>query len=174
VPAPLVAFAAQLPPRGRVLIPGCGSGYEVRLFQAAGWEADAIDFAPGAVERARAVLGELGARVRQADFFADDLGAGYDLVYERTFLCSLPPACWPAYAARVAQVLRPGGALAGVFFYGHEPEPPPFPLNASEASALFVPALELVEDRPIPADDSLPLYAGGERWQVWRRKEIYS
>jgi hypothetical protein len=25
-----------------------------------------------------------------------------------------------------------------------------------------------VEDRPIPGDQSLPLFAGYERWQAWR------
>lgn len=155
----------------RVLIPGCGSGYEVSAFLAAGWDTCAIDFAPAAVERARAMLGAAGACVRQADFFTDAVGSDFDLLYERTFLCSLPPSCWDDYARRAAALLRPGGVLAGIFFHGYEPEPPPFPLTPATAVSLFGEAFELIEDEVIPAAESRPLYAGGERWQVWRRRQ---
>lgn len=171
VPPALAAFLERLGPGARqVLVPGCGSGYEVKAFLTAGGRVCAIDFAPAAVERARTVLGAAGTCVRQADFFTGDIGADYDLIYERTFLCSLPPSCWADYARRVAALLRPGGVLAGIFFHGHEPEPPPYPLSAGTAAGLFDAAFELVEDEAIPAANSLPLYAGGERWQVWRRR----
>lgn len=170
VPPALREFLARGGPVGKVLIPGCGSGYEARAFHAAGWEVTAVDFSPSAVARARANLGELARHVVRADFFADAIGDSFDLIYERTFLCSLPPARWPAYARRVAGLLRPGGGLAGIFFHGCEPEPPPHPLRAETAHALFGAVLALVEDRAIPAAESLPLYAGGERWQVWRRR----
>ena len=39
--------------RGKVLIPGCGLGHEIKAFMQAGYDVTAIDFAPGAVERAR-------------------------------------------------------------------------------------------------------------------------
>jgi protein-L-isoaspartate O-methyltransferase len=97
-PALLMEFLNNRPP-GRVLIPGCGSGYEVRTFHQAGWMVDAVDFSPAAVERAQAILGPLGSLVRQADFFR--LASGpYDLIYERTFLCPQPPEVWPAWANR--------------------------------------------------------------------------
>lgn len=169
VPPELHEYLARSPARGRALIPGCGSGYEVRALHEAGWETTAIDFAPGAIARARALLGDLGACVREADFFNADLRVGYDLIYERTFLCSLPPACWPDYARRMGELLKPGAVLAGIFFYGDEPEPPPHPLTRTTAERLLAADFALVEDRAIPAAQSLPLYATGERWQVWRR-----
>jgi SAM-dependent methyltransferase len=171
VPDALREYLRGRPAGGRVLIPGCGSGHEVAAFAAAGWDVTAVDFSPAAVARARAVLGAGGDCVKQADFFAGDLGAGYDLIYERTFLCSLPPGRWPDYARRMAALLRPGGIIVGIFFYGNDPEPPPFPLTAAAAKALFSPVFALLEDRPIPADQSLPLYAGAERWQVWRKSD---
>jgi SAM-dependent methyltransferase len=36
----------------KALIPGCGTGYEVRAFHQAGWKVTAIDFSPVAVEQA--------------------------------------------------------------------------------------------------------------------------
>ena len=87
VPAALREFLVREPAGRRVLIPGCGSGYEVRAFAAAGHEVVAIDFSPAAIAAARGVLGELGHLVVQGDFFAHPFGL-FDLVYERPFLCA--------------------------------------------------------------------------------------
>ncbi|MBI5771248.1 MAG: methyltransferase domain-containing protein [Verrucomicrobia bacterium] len=169
VPPALINYLRQTRTPGTVLIPGCGSGYEVMAFHDFRWQPLAIDFAPAAVQQARTLLEALAPLVRQADFFSDDLGGPYDLIYERTFLCSLPPDRWPAYAGRMAQLLRPGGRLAGIFYHGIDPDGPPFPLSAAQPDQLF-PSFELVADRPIPAGESLPLFAGFERWQEWRLK----
>ena len=113
----------------RVLLPGCGFGYEVAAFHAQGWQTQAIDFAPAAVELARAQLGALANCVRQADFFGEALDGPYDLIYERTFLCSMPLERRAAYATQMARLLRPGGLLAGIFFSAAGTEDgPPFPI----------------------------------------------
>lgn len=169
VPPALVERLRNTPSPGAALIPGCGSGYETKAFHDFGWRPLAIDFSPAAVQQAHTLLGALAPLVRQADFFADDLGGPYDLIYERTFLCSLPPDRWPDYAARMAQLLRPGGRLAGIFYYGVDPDGPPFPLASEQSSQLFHP-FDLVVDRAIPANESLPLFAGFERWQEWQLK----
>ena len=169
VPPALAGYLRRTAKPGAALLPGCGSAYEIKAFCDLGWTALAIDFSPAAVERARSFLGPLAATVRLADFFTDELGGPFDLIYERTFLCSLPPARWPDYSRRMAQLLKPGGLLAGIFAYGEEPEPPPFPITAPAARELFGGAFRLIEDEPIPDEDSLPLFAGMERWQVWLR-----
>jgi SAM-dependent methyltransferase len=154
---------------GRVLIPGCGSGYEVRAFAERGWEVLAVDFSPAAIARSRQVLGPLADRVWLADFFTQDFGGDhFDVVYERTFLCSLPPDVWPKYARRMAELLRPGGQVIGFFLYGHEDEPPPYPLAEADAQTLFGAQFIRLADEPVT--DSLPLFAGRERWQVWEKK----
>ncbi len=156
-------------PRGqRVLIPGCGSGYEVRAFAEAGFEVFAIDFAPAAVERARQVLGPLAHLVRLADFFDFDAGGPFDLVYERAFLCALPRLVWPRYAPRIARLLRPGGRLAGFFFFDDNERGPPFGLNQMELNTLLSGNFDLAADAPV--GDSIPVFAGKERWQVWTRR----
>ena len=170
VPPALVAFLQRTAERGRVLIPGCGSGYEVQAFAAHGWEPLAIDFSTAAVERARSVLGPDAVHVRQADFFVDDLGGPFDLIYERAFLCSLPPERWPSHARRMGELLQSGGQLAGIFAYGEDPEPPPYLLGDGAAGRLFDRDFVLADDRAIPPRESPPLFAGKERWQVWRRK----
>ena len=129
-PAELRTWAAALPPRRRILIPGCGRGYELADLVALGHEVTAIDYAEGAIAAARRSIGELAASIRCADFFACDLPSGrFDLCYERTFLCSLPRPGREEYGRRVASLLKPGGRLVGVFLYGQpEDDDPPVPL----------------------------------------------
>lgn len=169
-PPALIRYLQRNLHAGSALLPGCGSGYEVKAFQEFGWEPLAIDFSPAAVQRARDVLGPMGDRVRLADFFQHDLRGPYDVVYERTFLCSLPPERWQDYVRRVQELLRPRGKLVGLFAYGDEPQPPPFLLTAAKADALFGGQFALTQDVPIPAEESPSLFTGKERWQVWRRK----
>jgi hypothetical protein len=168
VPGALTEFLRLHPHGGRAFIPGCGSGYEIRAFHAAGWDVFGLDFSCAAVDRARTVLGPLAERVCVGDFFTHPLPAGsFDLIYERTFLCALRPAVWPVYARRLAGLLKPGGLLCGFFFFGPEEEPPPYPISRSKLGRLLGAAFEKKADAPVA--DSLPLYAGKERWQVWQK-----
>jgi SAM-dependent methyltransferase len=168
VPAALQRFIAGEQDALRVLLPGCGAAYEARAFAERGHEVLAIDFSAPALDRARAFLGDWSRVLRFADFFADDLGPPYDLVYERAFLCSLPRLHWQRWAARVAEVVRPGGRLIGFFFRRDDERGPPFGLKAGELERLLGTAFDRIEDTPV--HDSIPVFAGGERWQVWRRR----
>ena len=165
VPSNLARFLDSEPRGRRVLVPGCGSGYEVRAFAEAGHEVLAVDFAPAAVERAQRILGSLSDRVRLADFFQADLGAPYDLVYERAFLCSLPRPLRPRYAARVRELLVPRGRIAGFFFFEDGERGPPFGLKSGELELLLSARFEQTEDREVR--DSIPIFAGKERWKIW-------
>lgn len=167
IPAALKEFLTRSKP-ATALIPGCGTGYEVAAFHESGWEVTAIDFSAVAVEQAKTYLGPLGRLVVEGDFFAHEFGKQqFDVIYERTFLCALPPTIWPAYADRMARLLRPGGWLVGFFLFGDEPEPPPYPLTEEQAQRLFAAHFELASNDAVA--DSLPLFAGRERWQEWRR-----
>lgn len=168
VPPQLAAWLRGRPP-ARVLIPGCGSGHEVRLFAQHGDDVLAIDFSDEAIMAARRTLGALGDRVRKADFFA--LSAPpFDLVYERAFLCALPRARWGDWAQRMAELVRPGGELAGFFFLDDNPKGPPFGTSRAGLTGLLEGAFELGEDRPVPPEQSLPVFQRKEIWQVWKRR----
>ncbi|HUG11118.1 MAG TPA: methyltransferase domain-containing protein [Opitutaceae bacterium] len=170
VPGDLKRFlAAQSSTRGRVLIPGCGSGYEVTAFAKAGWDVIAIDFSAAAVVRARDVVGPaLADRIVLGDFFAHPFApASFDAIYERTFLCALPPARWPEIATRLATLLKPGGLLFGFYLFAGKEDGPPFGLKPDETTALFDGPFTLVADEAVA--DSLPLFQGAERWQVRQR-----
>ncbi|MBL8398511.1 MAG: methyltransferase domain-containing protein [Candidatus Accumulibacter sp.] len=171
VPAEFTEFIVGQPVghRGRALVPGCGSAWEAALLVRHGWQTTALDFSPAAIDSARIVLGEgWSGTLLCADFFAFDAGSGFDLIYERAFLCALPPRCRAEYAQRMAELLRPGGWLAGYFFLGDTLKGPPFAIPPEQLDDLLRPAFVCQVNRP--AADSLPIFAGRERWQVWRRR----
>ena len=168
VPADLACFLAGRTP-GKALVPGCGSGHEVRALAEAGWEVLGIDFSAQALAAARKVVGPWHERLRQADFFGPLPEAPFDLVYERAFLCALPRRMWGEWAQRMAELMKPGGLLAGFFFIAEGDRGPPFPLHDdAELAALLGADFECTEDRP--AEGSIDVFAGHERWQEWRRR----
>lgn len=152
-----------------VLIPGCGSAWEVQFFASQHWPVIAIDFSAAAVAAARAVLGEHGDKVREADFFGPTLSpASFDVIYERAFLCALPRRMWQDWAKRCAELLVPGGLLAGFFYADNSERGPPFGLKSGELHSLLSPAFDLVESR-VP-NDSIPVFKDKETWMAWQRR----
>ncbi len=168
-PPDLESYLIQNPDGGQVLIPGCGSAYEVRSFLEKGYDVVAIDFSEAAVERATAELGPLHTTVVLGDFFTHNVGPGlFDVIYERAFLASLPRKMWGDYAARVVELLRSGGRLIGFFVYGEQQGGPPFCLKSGELALLLGEKFEKVED--VAAISSVPVFEGKEHWEVWIRK----
>jgi SAM-dependent methyltransferase len=167
VPARLREFTAANQPAS-VLVPGCGSAWDVRHFAERGWDVLGIDFSHSAIAAAREVLGPHSARICEADFFAPIAGEPFDVVYERAFLCALPRRLWGRWAARMAELVKPSGSLAGFFYFNEGERGPPFPLHSmQELEALLEPAFERISDDEV--DDSIDVFAGHERWQLWRR-----
>ena len=128
----------------------------------------ALDFSPAAIDKAREILADWPGELLCADFFNFAAAAPYDVVYERASLCALPRKLWPGYGPRLAELVRPGGLLAGFFFFSDEPKGPPFGTSPEALAEMLAPWFELVEDAPAAA--SIPVFAGAERWQVWRRR----
>lgn len=152
----------------RVLIPGAGTGYEVRLFAELGHDVLAIDFSDAAIEAAQRQLGALSGLVRKADFFA--LEGAFDLVYERAFLCALPRTRWPEWGRGMARLVRPGGELAGFFYIDDNERGPPFGISREGLEGLLGRDFLLEETTSIPPDQSIPVFKGKEIWQVWKRR----
>jgi len=167
-PAELREFVARAPKPYSVLAPGCGAAYELALMLEAGWDATAIDFSASAVARAKAVAGQWADRIVQADFFDYKPPRPLDLVYEQAFLCALPRKRWPDVARRWEQLLPSGGLLAGYFFFDDAPKGPPFGITRGQLDALLAPGFDCIVDQAVT--DSVPVFAGKERWMVWRRK----
>jgi len=122
-PAPaLVEYLKTNPVSGHVLVPGCGTGQDVRALAMGGAAGvTGLDVAPLAVERARHFLSSTPrTEVLLGDLFLDPhlppLAGQFDLVWEHTCYCAIPPDRRADYVEAVAAALKPGGQLLGVFY----------------------------------------------------------
>ncbi len=101
----------------RILVPGCGSGYEVAELAMAKFEVTGLDYADEAIARThrRISEAEVDAAIVRADVLAWQPDRPFDAVYEQTCLCALYPDQWRDYAERLHQWIRPGGKLFALF-----------------------------------------------------------
>ncbi len=142
---PLVDFVdASPPPRGRVLVPGCGRGHDVRFLAARGYDVVGVDFAAAAVREARALAERDGVDVtfEQRDLFTlgADHARDFDGVWEYTCFCAIDPARRDDYLRTIATVLRPGGWLLACFFPLRTlTAGPPFPVTRAEVRRRLAP-----------------------------------
>lgn len=145
-PTPVLAEVAQRHPTiltGRVFVPGCGLGHDARWLADRGCEVTGVDIAELAVEGAKALDDQGRIAFHVADLFdlPADLQSAFDVVWEHTCLCALPPDLRAQYALGVKSALRPGGTVAGVFFINPEMDPgeqgPPFGIDVGEVEALW-------------------------------------
>ncbi len=94
-------------PRGRALDIACGAGRNALYLAALGYEVDAVDIAPFALERARQTAAERGLQVNWIEADLDEYQpqpAHYDLVVVARYVNRrLMP--------RLAGALKPGGAI---------------------------------------------------------------
>lgn len=134
----------------RILVPGCGSGWEVAELARRGFDVTALDYAPAAVHKTTALLQSqrLQAEVLQADVLAYAPAQAFDAVYEQTCLCALHPDHWFAYAHNLHHWLNPGARLWGLFMQIPRPaatqegriEGPPYHCDINAVRALFTEA----------------------------------
>jgi SAM-dependent methyltransferase len=178
-PAPeLAAALADGLFAGRVLVPGCGMGHDVRAIAmgAAVREVGGLDVAPSAVAGARRLGGVSGVRFEQGDLFALPEGwegAGFDWVWEHTCFCAIAPAFREAYVEAVWRVLRPGGHLLAIFYLdpGLDPgeEGPPHGVSLAELDLLFGRRFQL--EREWAPRGAYPGREGREWVRLLRRRE---
>lgn len=133
-------LASNRPPTGRVLLPGCGNGYEAAWLARHGCEVTAVDIAAQPVRELRLQLHKLGlaAEVVQADLLQWQPAAlPFDAIYEQTSICALEPDHWSAYEQRLYDWLKPGGLLFALFMQTGRPGGPPYDCPVPDMRLLF-------------------------------------
>jgi SAM-dependent methyltransferase len=170
---PLVDFVeATPPPRGRVLVPGCGRGHDARYLATTGYSVVGVDFSPAAVADARALAARDGVTVdfQQRDVFdlARDYANAFDGAWEYTCFCAIDPARRAEYVRVMAAVVRPGGWFLACFFpLRMDRAGPPFPVRRDEARRFLAPAFRI--ERAFPPLRSVRPRQGRE-WMVFARR----
>jgi SAM-dependent methyltransferase len=139
VSPPLKAYFDQLTDKNlKILIPGCGNGYEGEYLYKKGFEnVYLLDFAPLAVENFKKRFPNFPeSHLYCKDFFQHN--QTYDLIIEQTFFCALNPSLRKKYVSQMHCLLRPGGKLAGLLFnIPLNEDQPPFGGSKSEYKQLF-------------------------------------
>ena len=147
---PLLEYLENHRVQGRVLVPGCGTGHEVRALAAQGADALGIDLSPAAIHLALAnPPPDQGlARYRVGDFLSpvlmETLSESFDHLFEHTCFCAIDPSQRTRYAQAAASALKPTGLLLGIFFTHLERESgPPYATPETLIDSVFSPYFEI-------------------------------
>jgi len=158
-----------------VLVPGCGTGHDVRVLSGEGLEVLGVDLAEEAVARARSHPAVGNEEYTPGDFLDPEWRAGkrFSAIWEHTCYCAIDPSRRPDYAEACAELIVPGGHLAGVFFLtpnepGEEHEGPPFNASIGELDERFAPWFDRI-DSWVP-ERVHPGREGQEWLAIYRRK----
>jgi histidinol-phosphate phosphatase family protein len=166
----ITKFVGQLPNKDlRILIPGAGNAYEADWLWRNGFQqVDVVDFSPIALGKLKERIPEFpDAQLLAGDFF--NISGTYDLILEQTFFCAIDVALRPAYVQKMAELLHPGGVLAGVMFdFPLTAEGPPFGGSREEYEQHFSPYFQ-IRHMEICQDSILPRQ-GREFWVEFVRK----
>ena len=170
---PLVEFLQNYRVEGSVLVPGCGTGHDVRLLAKQGADVFGLDIAPNAINKAKSFSVISNECYVAGDFLRPETDhlAQYDWVVEHTCLCAIEPSERAAYADSLARVLKPGGYFLAVFFRevsDYSGGGPPHPISRCETEILFA-GFDLVESFvPLSSYPSRPV--GAEEVCLFRLK----
>lgn len=137
---PLTDFLARHPIRGRVLVPGCGTGHEVRVLASQEARVIGLDLAETAITLASSIPPAGNEIYEQGDLFAlpESWNGRFDWVVEHTCFCAIDPALRADYVRAITQVLKPGGHYFGIFYLTPDAETgPPFGTSREEITRLL-------------------------------------
>lgn len=167
----LIARKPNLLPTGKMAVFGAGRGHDAALFAQAGLEVVGFDYAPGAVESARHLYGNL-LQFEQANIFdlsnpTSPWAGQFDAILEHTCFCAIHPKEREFYVESVLNLLKPGGYLIGIFWEHNDPDGPPFSTTLADLEHYFKPHFTTVlNEEKTPVSDR----EGVERLVVLRRK----
>ncbi|RKP08246.1 S-adenosyl-L-methionine-dependent methyltransferase [Thamnocephalis sphaerospora] len=167
-----LAKVPDFPSTGRVLVPGCGGAHDVFYLATRGYQVVGADISPTAMDHCREEAsrnGITGVELITCDFFTEDLGQ-FDIGFDYTFLCALPPPMRNDWGKRQAELVRPGGHLITLMFPldASREGGPPYALTVELYHTLLDANFELVYENASPRSPAER--EGKQRMAVWRRR----
>lgn len=178
-----------------VLVPGCGTGYDVEVFASLGFSPSVgIDIAPEATATAQRWFQSKveaadheqryqasSVRFETVDFLGDDddmtpeaMGAptseGFGLAYDYTFFCAIPPQLRAKWGQAYARAIKSRGYLITLVYPidGDRQGGPPYSVSPELISSHLVDHFELVWQGVPPGQPETR--KGMEQVMLWRRR----
>nr|XP_017223639.1 PREDICTED: probable thiol methyltransferase 2 isoform X3 [Daucus carota subsp. sativus] len=107
-------------PKGRVLVPGCGSGHDVIAIASADHYVVGLDISDCAIKKATELSSSSSNadyhKFLQRDFFTWQPTELFDVIFDYTFFCAIEPDLRYAWASRIQKFLKPDGVLITLMF----------------------------------------------------------
>lgn len=122
----------------KILIPGCGKGYEAEhLFKSGFKNVFILDFAEQPLyDFQQRVPFFPNENLINNNFFSHK--DEYDIILEQTFFCALDPSLRKQYVNHCFEILKDNGSIIGLLFEGEMDQPePPFKGTKREYIELF-------------------------------------
>ena len=162
-------------PSGRVLVPGCGTGYDLATLAREDREVVGIDLSDDARTAFLAEHPSLPGSVvyEVTDFFSYAPARGFEFVWDYTFFCALDPDQRSAWSQTMKRLVEPAGVLATLLFPFEDPisdrAGPPWPINTEMVRTYVEGAFEELDTAEV--EHTHPGREGKERLALWRRRE---
>lgn len=130
------AFAQLKLLRSKVLVLGAGRAHDANFFASQGHIVTAIDICPEAIAKAKELYPESDSlKYVCADVFAWEAPEKFDLIWDHTFYCAIPPKMRDELVKKWLEFLKEGGKLTGIFFSMYKPSGPPYGGSERELAA---------------------------------------
>jgi len=171
---PLMEYLETHTLHGKILVPGCGVGHDVRLLAEQDAHVTGLDVAPSAIRKASSLEYPSNVQFQVGDFFdLPEHWYGYfDIVFEHTCFCAIRPEQRLAYVAAAHHVLKEDGHLLAIFFNivdNPDPDQPPFPVATADIDRLFDGHFETIQQWT--PTKTYACRQGGKEQMRWMRKK---
>ncbi|WMV40848.1 hypothetical protein MTR67_034233 [Solanum verrucosum] len=121
-PTPILVHLHQTGtlPKGRALIPGCGSGHDVVAIASPERFVVGLDVSENAIKQATKLFSSSKSAENfaflEADFFSWRPTQLFDLIFDYTFFCAIEPEMRSRWASKIRDLLKPDGELITLIF----------------------------------------------------------
>uniref|UniRef100_A0A832DK75 Methyltransferase domain-containing protein n=1 Tax=Ignavibacterium album TaxID=591197 RepID=A0A832DK75_9BACT len=158
--------------KSKMLITGCGYGYDAIAAAKNNFNVTAVDFSETAIQFAQSLAKKENVKINfiVEDFFSlnDDHLNSYEVIFDYVTYCAIDPSRRKEYADKIYQLLKTNGVFAIILFpIEKRIGGPPFAVDVEEATNLFSEKLELVVSTS--EINSIKPRKGRELLQIYRK-----
>lgn len=133
----------------KILIVGCGYGYDAIEAAKRNFDVTALDFSETAIQYANSIAQKENVKINFVveDFFKinNEYSNSFEIVFDYVTYCAFDPERRKEYSLKVYDVLKPGGLFVIILFPVEKRiGGPPFAVDVDEATEIFSEKFELI------------------------------